>query len=53
MSETVEVWFNGLKMDAEAYVLNTEGGVNIEFIDVPIVINYKEGNDTQAGDADE
>lgn len=42
MGETVEVWFNGLKMDAEAYVLNTEHGVNIEFIDVPIVIDYKE-----------
>ena len=42
MTETIEVWFNGNPVEAEAHVLNTESGFNIEFTDVPIVIDYKE-----------
>ena len=43
MTETIEVWFNGNPVEAEAHVLYTEDGFNIEFTDVPIVIDYKEG----------
>ena len=42
MTETVDIWFNGNPIEAEAYVLNTESGINIEFTDVPIVIDYTE-----------
>jgi len=42
MTERVDVWFNGNPIEAEAYVVNTESGINIEFIDVPIVIDYRE-----------
>ena len=42
MTKTVDVWFNGNPVEAEAYVVNTESGINIEFVDLPIVVDYRE-----------
>jgi len=42
MTETVDVWFGGVHQEYEAYVLNTDDGVNIEFVDAPIVLDYNE-----------
>jgi len=42
MSEKVSVSFNGVEVEAEAHVITTEKGCNIEFTDIPVVIDYSE-----------
>jgi hypothetical protein len=42
MTERVNVCFNGVEVKAEAHVITTEKGCNIEFTDIPVVIDYSE-----------
>lgn len=42
MSETVTVELGGVTTEAEAYVYQTDSSVNIEFVDYPIVVDYRE-----------
>lgn len=41
MSETITVEFGGVRTEVEAHVLLTENSVNIEFVDYPIVVDYR------------
>jgi len=42
MSKTVSVEFGGVRREVEAHVVNTESGINIEFVNYPIVVDYRE-----------
>jgi len=44
MSETVTVELGGVTQEVEAHIINTESGCNIEFVDMPIVVDYREEN---------
>jgi hypothetical protein len=42
MTETVTVELGGVTTETQAHVIHTDSGVNIEFVDYPIVVDYNE-----------